>query len=224
MRVSWIDCTLLEVRQRQYQSEERLTLLSDKNKICDKKIDFLKNKNQEVKDRRDRIDTKARTLLTLTSLLLGLISSATSITSAKSIGLLSVLPLVLLFSTIFLLTVYFGVDRSQTTNYDYVFVDSESADRDLCNDMISSQDYNERAMDFMLDLYRAALRYFSLAMLLIMLFGIGNIIFTESSLTNNKDQIKSYFAHRIFIIKQSLCIADFSVKVSNTYPDLEISI
>lgn len=226
MRISWIDCTLLEVRQRHYQSKDTLVVPSKEIKICDKKIDFLKNKNQEFKDRRDRVDTKARTLLTLTSLLLGLISSATSITSAKSIGLWSILPLALLFSTIFLLTVYFGVDRSQTTDYSYIFsdVDSESAKRDLCNDLISAQNYNERVTDFMLDLYRAALRYFSIAMLFIMFLGIGNIILTDSSWINNKDKLQSFFIQKISIVKQSHRITDFLPEVPKTDLDSDVQV
>ena len=122
MRVSWVDCSPDEVQQRQYQSEGELSLLSEKVNVCDKKIDFLKEKNKEVKDRRDRVDTKARNLLTLTSLLLGLISSATSIASPKSIGFWSIIPLILLFFTVFILTVYFGVDKSQTIDYSYIFI------------------------------------------------------------------------------------------------------
>src|SRR6476646_9315503 len=146
MQISLIECTLSEVQERQYQSNSELVLPSEEIDICDKKIDFLKEKNKEVKDRRDRVDTKARTLLTLTSLLLGLISSATSIASAKSIGLWSILPLALLFFTIFLLTMYFGIDRSQTTDYSCIFSDLESnlAKRTLCNDLLRAQDYNER--------------------------------------------------------------------------------
>lgn len=202
MRISCIDCTLNEVWERQYQTKNALVFLSEEVKVCDRKIDFLKDKNKEVKDRRDRVDTKARTLLTLTSLLLGLISSATSITSARSIGLWSILPLTLLFFTIFLLTVYFGVDRSQTTDYSYIFSDSESelAKRDLCNDLIGAQDYNEHVTNFMLDLYRSALRYFSFAMLFIMLLGIGNIALTDSSWINNKDKIQAFFTSKFFVL------------------------
>ena len=47
MRFSWIDCTLSEVRQRHYRSKDVLTIPSKEIKICDKKIDFLKDKNQE---------------------------------------------------------------------------------------------------------------------------------------------------------------------------------
>ncbi|MGJ5674961.1 MAG: hypothetical protein ACR9NN_15330 [Nostochopsis sp.] len=204
MRISCIDCTLNEVWERQYQSKSTLVFLSEEVKICDKKIDFLKDKNKEVKDRRDRVDTKARTLLTLTSLLLGLISSATSIASAKSIGLWSILPLTLLFFTIFLLTVYFGVDRSQTADYSYIFSESESesAKRDLCNDLIGAQDYNERVTNFMLDLYRSALRYFSFAMLFIMLLGIGNIVLTDSSWINNKDKIQAFFTSKFSVLSK----------------------
>ncbi len=183
MRISGIDCNISEVREKKYQSMSKRIFVSEEVNICDKKIDFLKDKNKEVQDRRDKVDTKARTLLTLTSLLLGLISSATSFASPKSIGLMSILPIILLFSTIFLLTVYFGVDRNQTTDYSYILSesDSESAERELCNDLIGTQDYNERVTDFMVDLYRSALRYFSFAMLLIMILGIGNIVFTSSS-------------------------------------------
>ncbi len=190
MRISLIECTLSEVQQRAYKSERKLKLicLFDETNICDQKIDFLKEKNKEVKDRRDKVDTKARTLLTLTSLLLGLISSTTSIVSIKSIGFCSIFPLTLLFLTIFLLTIYFGIDNTQTTDYSYIFLDSksDSTKKMLCNDLLEAQDYNHRATNFMIDLYRAALRYFSLAMLFIMVLGIGNIIFTNGLYSNAK--------------------------------------
>ena len=178
MRLSCIECTISEVQQRQYQSSEEFILPSEEINISDLKMDFLKEKTKEVKERRDGVDTKARTLLTLTSLLLGVISSATSIESANAIGILSILPLTLLFFTIVLLTVYFGIDRSQTTDYSYIFSDSnpEAFKRMLCNDLLISQDYNDRVTNFMLDLYRSALRYFSIAMLFIMIFGIWNVI------------------------------------------------
>jgi hypothetical protein len=178
MRLSCIECTISEVQQRQYQSSEEFILPSEEINISDLKMDFLKEKTKEVKERRDGVDTKARTLLTLTSLLLGVISSATSIASANAIGILSILPLTLLFFTIVLLTVYFGIDRSQTTDYSYIFSDSnpEAFKRMLCNDLLISQDYNDRVTNFMLDLYRSALRYFSIAMLFIMIFGIWNVI------------------------------------------------
>jgi hypothetical protein len=197
MRLSAIECTFAEVQQRQYQSKSELALPSEEINISDDKIDFLKDKNKEVKERRDRVDTKARTLLTLTSLLLGLISSATSIASAKAIGIWSVLPLTLLFLTIFLLTVYFGVDRSQTTDYSYIFSNSDVAKKMLCNDLITSQDYNERVTNFLLDLYRAALRYFSVSMLCIMVLGIWNIVYTNSEGIVNKDKIQSVLKQEI---------------------------
>lgn len=205
MRLSWIDCSIEEVRERQYSSENEIVLIPEENNICDGKIDFLKDKDKEVKDRRDRIDIKARTLLTLTSLLLGLVSSATSITSARSIGIWSVFPLAFLFLTIFLLTIYFGIDRIQTTDYNYVLFDSSdnSAKRLYCNDLIRAQVFNGQVTDFMIDLYRSALRYFSLAMLLLMFFGIGNIAFTDKFFVAKKDEIRINLMHEFFILKEA---------------------
>ena len=226
MRVSCIDCTPLEVQQRQYQSTNKLVFPPAKVKICDKKIDFLKDKNKEVKDRRDRVDTKARTLLTLTSLLLGLISNATSIISAKSIGFLSILPLLFLFFTIFLLTVYFGVDRSQTADYSYIFSDLESgsANRKLCCDLISSQDYNKRVTDFMLDLYLSALRYFSLAMLFIVILGIGNILLTDNSWKNSKGKVQAFFMQEFSALKKTRDDVDLPSKTPKIDPHLVIQV
>jgi hypothetical protein len=41
--------------------------------------------------------------------------------------------------------------------------------------MLKCQDYNDRVTDFMIDLYRSALRYFSMGMLCIMILAVGNI-------------------------------------------------
>lgn len=194
MRLSVIECTIDEVKKRQYEPQQTLVLLSeDIENIPEEKIDFIKDKNKEVKERRDKVDTKARTLLTLTSLLLGLISSTTSFASAKAIGVLSILPLALLFITIFLLTVYIGIDQSQTPDYSYIFSDSQSAKRTLCNDLLASQDYNERVTNFMVDLYRSALRYFSVAMLCIMVLGVGNIVSADHNWRVNQNKIQSFF-------------------------------
>jgi Ca2+/Na+ antiporter len=228
MRFSCIDCTFLEVRQRQYQSERELVFPSEKVKICDEKIDFLKDKTKEVKDRRDRVDKKVQTLLTLTSLLLGLISSATSIASAKSIGFWSIVPLTLLFCTIFLLTFYFGVDRSQTTDYSYILSDLESelesANRQLCKDLISSQDYNERATNFMLDLYRSALRYFSLGMLFIMILGIGNILLTDSSWINSKDKVQAFFTEEFPALRKARGEVNLPSKTTKIAPSSVVQV
>ncbi len=217
MLISGIECSFSEIQKRQYQSKDQLMLIpqdeiiitsknelgSKKIKVSDKKIDFLKDKNKEGKERRDRVDAKARTLLTLTSLLLGLVSSATSITSAKSIGLYSIIPLTLLFTTVFLLTIYFGIDTRQTIDYSFIFLDSnsESVKVDLCNDLLIVQDYNERVTNFLLDLYRSALRYFSLGMLCIMILGIGNIFLSDSSWIIHKEEVKTFIYQEISEVK-----------------------
>jgi hypothetical protein len=220
MRLSCINCTLLEVKQRRYQSKSELVFPAEVVKICDNKIGFLKDKNKEVKDRRDRVDTKVRTLLTLTSLLLGLISSATSIASAKSIGFWSILPFTLLFFTVFLLTVYLGVDRNETTDNSYIFSDLESAKRELCNDLIRSQDYNNHVTDFMLDLYRSALQYFSLAMLFIWILGIGNTLSTDSSWINSKDKIQAFFTQEFSTPRKIQDKVDLPSKIPKIDPSL----
>ncbi|WP_414528445.1 hypothetical protein [Nodularia chucula] len=193
MRLVIIECTLSEVKNRQYESTKEVDLISAEIEITEDKIDFLKYKNDETKERRVAVDTKARTLLTLTSILLGLVSSTTSIASAKSIGKLAIFPIILLFFTIYLLTVYFGVERSQTVDYSYIFLEPKYAKKELCNDMLKSQDYNERVTDFMLDLYRAALRYFSLGMLCIMILGIWNIY-------NDSNQVTKSVIERITVL------------------------
>jgi hypothetical protein len=165
MRVALIDCTFEEVIERRYQVERRTVFVCGASGDLERKIKFLENKQIESKERRKRVDDKSRTLLTLTALLLGLISSATGIASPKNIGIWSIVPLILLFITIFLTTIYFSVDYGMTTDYGYVLSMSDTADIELCNDLLMCNQYNEKVSDFMVDLYRAALRYFFLAML-----------------------------------------------------------
>lgn len=86
---------------------------------------------------------------------------------------------------------------SPTTDYSYIFSNSEVAKKMLCNDLLISQDYNERVTNFMLDLYRAALRYFSVSMLCIMVLGIWNIVYTNSNWIVNKDKIQSFIKQEI---------------------------
>ena len=173
MCLSGVECLFEEVRNKRYQSEVQSMPIPQSDNFCEDTLNFIKEKNKEVNDRRDKIDTKARTLLTLTSLLLGLISS---LASPKTIGIVSVLPLVFLFFTIFLLIQYFGIETFQTTDYSCILSDSTLDKRTLAEDIIQSSNYNQSVTDFFVDLYRSALRYFFLATLLIMVLGIWNII------------------------------------------------
>lgn len=43
MRLSLIDCSVGEVRKRQYNSESEVVLIPEEIHVCDKKIDFLKD-------------------------------------------------------------------------------------------------------------------------------------------------------------------------------------
>lgn len=173
MRLSLIECKFQEVYNKRYQSEVQSLDLSQSENFCEDTLNFIKEKNKEVNDRRDKIDTKARTLLTLTSLLLGLISN---LASPKTIGIVSVLPLVFLFFTIFLLIQYFGIEFFLTTDYSCILSDSTLDKRKLGEDIIRSSNYNQSVTNFFVDLYRSALRYFFLATLLIMILGIWNIV------------------------------------------------
>lgn len=74
----------------------------------------------------------------------------------------------------------------------------------LCNDLIAAQDYNERVTNFMLDLYRAALRYFFLAMLFIMILGIGKIISLDSNWMSNIHKINELFKQEVYKTYKSL--------------------
>jgi hypothetical protein len=73
MRVALIDCTFEEVVEGRYQIERQTVFECGASGDLEKKIKFLENKQTESKERRKRVDDKARTLLTLTALLLGLV-------------------------------------------------------------------------------------------------------------------------------------------------------
>ena len=190
MRLSGIECTLEEVHQRRYESQDTIPQIPTTIDITDDKCDFIKTKSDELKERKDGIDTKARTLLTLTSLILGLVSSTTGIASAKSVGTLSIIPLIFLFITIFLLTRYFSIDKNYSVDYSYLLTVTESAKKNLYNEVLECQYYNNLVADFLVDLYRSALRYFVVGMLFIMTLGIWNISFVNnSSISTAKNQV-----------------------------------
>ena len=175
MRLSRIECSLKEVGQRRYDSDNTIPEIPENIEITEDKCSFIETKNDELKERNNRIDTKARTLLTLTSLILGLASSTTGIASAKFVGILAIIPLIFLFLTILLLTVYFGIDTNSVVDYSYLQSEEPSAKKALYNDILKCQYYNELVVCFLLDLYRSALRYFIVGMLCIMSLGIWNI-------------------------------------------------
>lgn len=195
MRISRINCSLKEVRQRRYDSSDTIPKIPDCVELTDEKCSFIKTKNDELKERNNGIDTKARTLLTLTSLILGLASSTTGIASAKFVGIWAIVPLVFLFLTIFLLTVYFGIDTNHVVDYGYLQSKEASAKKTLYNDILKCQYYNELVGCFLLDLYRSALRYFTVGMLCIMALGIWNIVVTNSNIQNYYDDFKSFPTH-----------------------------
>jgi hypothetical protein len=194
-------CTKEDVQKKMYAPNKTVELPTE-YKVCQEKINFLLEKGKEAKDRRDKVDEKARNLLTLTSVLLGFISSASAVASVKAISLFSILSYVLLFITIFLLTFYFGKDTRQVIDNSYVYgdLDQESSKRELCNDLIRSQNYNDSVTDFMVDLYRTALRYFSLAMLCIILLGIWSSIRVEQASPASNDKVKLVLSSKILSI------------------------
>lgn len=184
MRISRIECSFEEVRQRRYNSQNPIPNIPDYIELTNDKCSFIENKNEEIKERNNRIDAKAKTLLTLTSLILGLTSSATGIASVKIVGIWAIIPLFFLFLAIFLLTVYFGIDTNHVVDYSYLQSKDTSALKALYNDILKCQYYNELAGCFLLDLYRSALRYFIVGMLCIMSLGIGNILITDNAIQN----------------------------------------
>lgn len=189
MRISGINCCLKEVRQRSYDSSDTIPKIPYCVELTDEKCSFIETKNDELKERNNGIDAKARTLLTLTSLILGLASSTTGIASAKFVGIWAIVPLVFLFLTIFLLTVYFGIDTNHVVDYDYLQSAETSAKKTLYNDILKCQYCNELVGCFLLDLYRSALRYFTVGMLCIMLLGIWNIVITNSNIQKYYDDL-----------------------------------
>ncbi len=185
MCFSLIDYSLSEVKNKKCESQE-VNLIPEEIEISEEKIDFLKYKNSEIKERRDSVDKKANTLLTLTAILLSLSSTITGITPVKSVGIWAIPPIILLFFTIFLLTVYFGIKRNMTVDYNYL---STGSKLELCNGMLQSQHYNECVTNFMVDLYRSALRYFTTVLLYIMILGICNIWIATEASRNGTPQI-----------------------------------
>lgn len=217
MRLSGIECTLKEVTQRRYESQNAIPQITFTIDITDDKCDFIKTKSNELKDRKDGIDTKARTLLTLTSLILGLVSSTTGIASAKSVGILSIIPLIFLFITIFLLTRYFSIDKNYSVDYSFLLTVTESAKKNLYNEVLECQYYNNLVADFLVDLYRSSLRYFVVGMLFIMTLGIWNISsVNSSSISTAKNQVLQSLKVFINDIEQN---KNIEKEIINFHPD-----
>jgi hypothetical protein len=98
MSFSLVDCSLAEVKNKKYEPQG-VNLIPEEIEISVDKIDFLKYKNSEIKERRDSVDKKANTLLTLTAILLSLSSTVTGIAPVKSVGIWAIPPIILLFFT-----------------------------------------------------------------------------------------------------------------------------
>lgn len=182
------DLTLDEVRSGSYSKQKHTDRKLEKAKELDSLVAASRECLDNANNRRSAITDKCKTLLTMSSVLLGLVgflspkALAFEDTWMRIVGFLAILALM---NTITLLLVFFGVGRESEVSLEQedVDLDSENFKKSLINVYLRCQIDMDNRTNYLVDLYRAA-RFFALLGLAVFvgLFSIGFLT------TSPKDQ------------------------------------
>jgi hypothetical protein len=169
LRIVGIECSLEEVKRRRYNSSTPLTPATQSiTEASSDLLDLAKDLYKTEDERTALIFEKGRTLLTLSGLLFPLLVVVFNLFGPMQWGLI---PLSLLLFTLYLLTELLAVNarsRPKLSNALVHLCDSKQRAR-LVDDYQTAREYNVRCNEFLVDLFRAARRFFFSALVAVFL-------------------------------------------------------
>ena len=165
LRAFLIECTREEVRQRRYVHEGQepppglLTLQGS-----DELLDLAKSIHGQTEKRKATIDDKCKTIMTVSSISLPLISAILPRLPSPAIG---VVPLLFVFLAAFLVMVQLNVGSSSYPTLDagLAVLEPEPQKKRLIASYLESARFNDCCTDFNVDVFRAARRSLLLGLL-----------------------------------------------------------
>jgi len=156
LRVFRIECSLEQVRRRKYE-QQGTPYGTDELIPSNALLDAASGELNHAENRRKAIDEKARMLLTMVGILVPL-----TVVSAAALlwPVLIIVPLACFLISALVLIGYLAVGQVMTPrlNPEELLYDERRLQRQLIIDRIQSAHDTERGTDFLVDIYRAALR------------------------------------------------------------------
>lgn len=177
LRVFFIDCTSEEVRQRRYSHDVQeplpglLTLQGS-----DELLDLAKGIYGQTEKRKATIDDKCKTIMTVSSISLPLISAILPQLPSPALG---VVPLLFVFLAAFLVLVQLNVGSSSYPSLDtnLAGLEPEPQKKSLIASYLVSARFNDCCTDFNVDVFRAARRSLILGLFsLVAIAGFGGLL------------------------------------------------
>jgi hypothetical protein len=181
LRAFFIRCTREEVRERRYVhagQEQPPGLLSLRGN--DELLDLAKDIYGRTEKRKATIDDKCKTIMTVSSISLPLISAILPRLSSPALG---IIPLLFVFLAAFLVMVQLNVGSSSYPELDagLAGLEPEPLKKRLIAGYLASARFNDCCTDFNVDVFRAARRSLLLGLLtLVAVAALGGLLGNES--------------------------------------------
>jgi len=184
MRFYGIEPTLEDVREESYSHRQHSNRNLDQAKDLDGLLSMAKDCWKRAVDRRAAVTDKCKTLLTLSSLLLGIVGVLLpkQLTfDAHWMRLLVLVSILSLLNAVALLVVFFGIGREMVIALDQenVGLDTNDLKKSLINSYLACQVSMDGRTDYLVDLFKTARFFFLTAFSLLVLLVSVNF-FTQS--------------------------------------------
>lgn len=179
LRLFFIDCSLEEVRERRYIAAPNGAAVVPGMMDVEDSDDFLglaKEVFDQSEKRKATIDDKCKTVLTISSISMAII---TSLLPRLPLPYLGIIPLLFIFASAFLVLVHLNVSRFRYPKLDaeYARLDASTRKKRRIIDYLKDACWNESVIDFHVDVYRASNRALRLGLLILLLLAVVGSIF-----------------------------------------------
>lgn len=165
LRFSMIDCSFNEVKIRQYEYNRDSTPVVKGINVSEQVVRLAEQLYELAAKRRETVSGKVSSLLTLSSLLLAIMAVFAPRTS---LSLLLIAPFLAFSATVFLLVVYLGVGTHNYPDLTSKIMDADDKDQNalIAQEWIKCADSDQDSVDFLVDVFRAARRWFTFGLVL----------------------------------------------------------
>lgn len=183
LRLFFIDCSLEEVRERRYIAAPNGAAVVPGMMDVEDSDDFLglaKEVFDQSEKRKATIDDKCKTVLTISSISMAII---TSLLPRLPLPYLGIIPLLFIFASAFLVLVHLNVStfRYPTLDAEHARLDAATRRKRRITDYLKDARWNESVIDFHVDVYRASNRALRLGLLILLLFAVVGSIFGSTT-------------------------------------------
>jgi hypothetical protein len=224
LRLFFIDLTFKELENRRYDNyreEIKHEINSNDVDLLAAILNELRLAYERVSDRKQTIDRKIKSLLTITTILIPLI---TAFLAPWPISLVGIAAIVFSLISIIFSMIYLGINKStepliETNHSEASMLSVQLA---LIKDYRVSNSNNKGVVDFLADMYKAARRAFLVALLFLVanvILGISNFDFNLNISQTRQSNPASF--RDILVIKNSkkwiIGVGSFKENTKNAY-------